>query len=731
MARDERNAEGARHAELPLTHSQRLRIRVVLWALLLGLGFVCLHLTKLQLFPDARFSDNEDYHVGVTSIALERGRIYDRDGRIFARERQAPSLYAYPPYLDRPHDAAMALAVRLGLDENELVTRITKRTANGKMMQEVPVKRALSPDELESIGDLNQWGESGLRIKGEPARYYPEDQLAAHVLGFVNRDQEGLEGIEALYDAYLRAIPGKQKSRVDGKRKMLLPLTLEYTAPEGGGDLYLTIDKPIQHILERELANVMELRQASGAMGIVMDPKTGAVLAMATLPAYDPNAPAEYPKELRANKAVSFVFEPGSAFKIVPLTAALERGLVKTTDMVNCENGAWNAFGLRRIRDVHKMGTVSVAELFAESSNIGTIKVAHKLVETYGAKELDAWIRNFGFGKKTGTDFRYESAGFYHPDGKWTKFSEISLPMGQEIAVTMPQLARAFAAIANGGLLVEPHLVDRIKNYDGDVIYQYEPGEAKRIMSEQTSATMRELCYGVVEHGTGKRAAIPEYRAGGKTGTAQVPLPKEIGRGYYTDRHTAVFAGFAPIADPRLVCIIVVCNPQSEIYYGGYVCGPVFKAVVRESLIRMEVPEDPMPPGTYEESKDADDADVVVAQGTHEMPGVGDDDPLADIGEKTELAQAGADQPIGEDQLPRLIGLTKRQVKDSLAELQIEWDAQGSGWVVAQDPSPGTPLSDVALCRLVFSNVRNSPLPKPAPVENAKISALAPKPAAR
>ncbi len=731
MARDDRNGDGARHAELPLTHSQRLRIRVVLWVLLLGLGCVGLHLTKLQLFPDARFSENEDYHVGVTSIALERGRIYDRDGRIFARERQAPSLYAYPLHLDHPHEAAQALAVRLGLDENDLITRITKRTAKGKMMQEVPIKRALSPDELEAIGDLSQWGEGGLRIKGEPARYYPEDQLAAHVLGFVNRDQEGLEGIEALYDSYLRAIPGKQKSRVDGKRSMLLPLTLEYKAPEGGGDLYLTIDKPIQHILERELANVMELRQASGAMGIVMDPKTGAVLAMATLPAYDPNAPAEYPQQSRVNAAVSFVFEPGSAFKIVPLTAALERGIVKTTDVFDCENGAWNAFGLRRIRDVHKMGRVTVAELFAESSNIGTIKVAHELVAAHGAKELDTWIRNFGFGKKTGNDFRYESAGFYHPDGKWTKFSEISLPMGQEIAVTMPQLARAFAAIANGGVLVEPHLVDHVKNYDGEIVYQYAASDQKRIMSEQTAAIMRELCYGVVEHGTGKRAAIPEYRAGGKTGTAQVALPKELGRGYYTDRHTAVFAGFAPIADPRVVCVIVVCNPQSEIYYGGYVCGPVFKAVVRESLIRMECPEDPMPPGTYEVVKDAEDADVLVAQAAPAVPGAGSDNPLADIGETAELAQAGVDQPIGEGQLPRLIGLTKRQVKDKLAALEIEWDAQGSGWVVAQDPSPGTPLSDVPLCRLVFSNVRNSPMPAPAPAENAKISALPTKSSSR
>lgn len=338
-------------------------------------------------------------------------------------------------------------------------------------MQEVPIKRALSPDELEAIGDLSQWGEGGLRIKGEPARYYPEDQLAAHVLGFVNRDQEGLEGIEALYDSYLRAIPGKQKSRVDGKRSMLLPLTLEYKAPEGGGDLYLTIDKPIQHILERELANVMELRQASGAMGIVMDPKTGAVLAMATLP-YDPNAPAEYPQQSRVNAAVSFVFEPGSAFRFCPSRRRSNAGLLRRPTCSIARTARGMLSGFAAFATCTRWAGLPSRNCLRNRATSARSKSRTNL-SPRTARKFDTWIRNFGFGKKTGNDFRYESAGFYHPDGKWTKFSEISLPMGQEIAVTMPQLARAFAAIANGGVLVEPHLVDHVKNYDGEIVYRY------------------------------------------------------------------------------------------------------------------------------------------------------------------------------------------------------------------------------------------------------------------
>jgi len=699
-------------SERPLSTAQRMRIRVVLWGLLAVFGCIAFHLVRLQGFPDPRYLKNENFHVGEVQINMPRGRIYDREGRIFARERRAPSLFAYPRYLDHPHEAAQRLSVRLGLDEDELVSRITRRASDGQMMQEVPVKRWLTEDELGSIGNLNAWGEGGLRIKHEPARYYPEEQLAAHVLGFVNREQVGTDGIEQLYNSRLRTIPGKQRSRLDGKRKLLTSLTLEYVAPEGGDDLYLTIDKPIQNILERELSKVMIEKQASRAMGIVMNPKTGAVLALACLPSFDPNAYWEYAPELRINGTVTEVFEPGSAFKPVVMAAALERGLITPETLINCEGGAWNALGLRRIKDVHKMNTVTIAEAFAESSNVAVIKIARDLMAQYGREEFDRWIRGFGFAQKTGRDFLAESSGIYSPVDRWTKFSEISLPMGQEIAVTMPQLARAFSAIANGGYLVEPHLVDRIIRQDGSVAYQHQVTTDKRVMSEKTASVMRELCYGVVAQGTGKRAAIPEYRVGGKTGTAQVARPKKEGGGYYTDRHTAVFAGFAPVADPQLCAVIVVCNPQSDIYYGGYVCGPVFRSVIRESLIRLECPQDPMEPGTYTPAPDTSDADVLVAQATPNDKAGSPKAQAPEIGgtPAEELALIPEDQWIGPGQLPNLIGMTKRQVRDKLAALGVDWDSQGSGWVAVQDPAPGTALTEVPLCHLVFANER-SPVP--------------------
>jgi stage V sporulation protein D (sporulation-specific penicillin-binding protein) len=402
------------------------------------------------------------------------------------------------------------------------------------------------------------------------------------------------------------------------------------------------------------------------------------------------------------------VFEPGSAFKIVTASAALELGLVTPETLINCEGGRWSAFGRRVISDVHKMKVVPFREVFAESSNIGTIKVAGLITQHGGNELLDQWIRSFGFASTTSRDFQLESNSIYTPVKKWSKLSPISLPMGQEIAVTMPQLARAFAVIANGGYLVEPHLVEAVVNREGGTIYRFEPGESPRVLSERTAGIMKDLSYEVVARGTGTRAAIPEYRAGGKTGTAQVARPD--GKGYYTDQHTAVFAGFAPISDPRVCAVIVVHNPQSKPYWGGYVCGPVFKEVVREALIRLECPEDPMEDYSGEGPPAEGDADILVArhdEAAATAPAVTMRSEADLAFENAELLAMESDLPDTTPRLPSFAGLTKTQAKQAFATLSLQWDAQGSGWVVAQEPPAGTPLAEVDRCRLVFSNTKH------------------------
>ncbi len=694
-------------AELPLTRKHRRRVRLVFWGFLIAFNFIIIHVIKLQVWPDEKFLKNDEAHVGTVPLTIPRGRIYDREGRILARDRQAPSIWADPRYVSNPFDAAQRLSTKLNLDEDLILERLTRRTEDGRKMQDVPIKRYLSESELENLGDLNAFVGGGLRIKREPLRYYPEEMLAAHVVGYVNRENKGAQGIEHAYDSYLRSTEGVHRARKDANRNLLASLTLEYVPPAGGNDVILTIDKPIQHALERELMAVMERCQAARAMGLLMDPKTGAILALACMPAFDPNAFWDYSDEQRKNRAVTDVFEPGSAFKIVTASAALELGLVTPDTLIDCEGGRWSAFGRRVISDVHKMNVVPFREVFAESSNIGIIKVAGMITQQGGNPLLDEWIRRFGFGEQTSRDFQLESGGIYAPVKTWSKLSPISLPMGQEIAVTMPQLARAFAVIANGGYLVEPHLVREVVDREGREIYQYEPGERPRVISKETAKTMQELCYEVVAHGTGTRAAIAEYRAGGKTGTAQVA--RADGKGYYEDQHTAVFAGFAPIADPRVCAVIVVHNPQSKPYWGGYVCGPVFKEVVREALIRLECPEDPMEDLVEEGTVEEGDADTLVARldDARGEPAIATRSEADLAFENAELLAMEADLPDTTPRLPSFDGLTKSQAKNALATLGLSWDAQGSGWVVAQEPPAGTPLADVDRCRLVFSNTKH------------------------
>ena len=348
-----------------------------------------------------------------------------------------------------------------------------------------------------------------MEITDEPERIYPEGSLAAHVLGFVNREGEGGSGLELLYNDRLKCVPGRRRARKDIQGRLLRSRTIEYIPPTGGEDLYLTIDKNMQYALERELADVIERCNAEHAMGILMEPHSGAILALAYVPTFDPNRFNEYSPEVYVNRTVVDFFEPGSSFKIITAAAALEHGLITPDTLIDCEGGAFNPYG-HRIKDFHALNVEPFTTCFAESSNIAIIKVAAML----GKERLAEWIARFGFGVRTGRDFQGESPGMVHPLKNWSRLSMGSLPMGHEIGVTMPQLARAYCAIANGGFLIEPYLVERAVSREGIVTYEHDASLRTRILSEQTAETMKMLCHQVVIHpeGTGRYANIPEYR---------------------------------------------------------------------------------------------------------------------------------------------------------------------------------------------------------------------------
>ncbi len=683
------------------TAFHRHRLRQIQWTFCFVFFFIAARLLQIQVDPGVAVSEMDRQHIGEIAIQVPRGMIYDRNNEMLATDRMTPSLWADPSNVSAPSEAALLISSVLDMDRRQVYQRLTARSENGAMRKFVWIKRWLSDAEKTALADLSGPLSGGLAFQDEPVRFYPQGDLAAHVLGFTNRDRQGGGGIELVYDGDLRSIPGKRVSRVDRGRRFLSSLTLEHVAPSGGHSVFLTIDASLQQTLEQELDGAMEQSEAPRAMGLVMDPDTGAVLALACRPAFNPNTYWAYTAEQLKNRAAVDVFEPGSAFKIVTAAAALEHGFVEPGTVIDCENNQF-FYGRRRIRDYHTLGEEPFTTCFAQSSNIAIVKVASKL----GPELLDAWIRRFGFGRRTCSDLAAESPGILRPVEEWSGYSMGSLPMGQELSVTIFQLARAFAVIANGGFLVEPYLVEHVVDRDGNLVYSHQASPAEQVLLPETAAVMRQLCHLVVREGTGSYANIPEYRVGGKTGTAQIARPD--GGGFEPGKYTAIFAGFAPVADPRVCAVIVVQEPGIKLHYGGYICGPVFKNVVREALIQMNCPADPVKVEVEEEVPREEDPDTVAAAEPLDPTAVAREQAAIPLRE-LELVQAQTDRIEEEGpRLPDFGGMTKAEALEAVLALGIQWDPRGAGWVVEQYPPPGASLDGVTVCRLVFSNEKRN-----------------------
>lgn len=706
----------------------RSRIAQLLLGFAVVYGLIAVRLAVVHLCPAPMLTKEGLFHLGYDPLEEPRGKIYDRDWNLLATQRLLPSLWANPGKLGEENCTVTTEGLvrlcqeRLGMDPEEARKKLAASDETGKPKQFVWVKRWIENLSSEQRDAITQESGGVLVFRDEPVRYYPQGDTAAHVIGFVNRAGEASEGLELSFDKHLASISGKQVGRCvpnlgkidsDANRILLPSLTLEYTAPKPGEDVVLTIDSAMQHSLERALDERMVHCEASVGMGIIMDPNTGAILALATRPAFDPNYYDTTPPELRKNRAMLDVFEPGSSFKIVTASAAIEHGLVTKETLIDTEGGSLRVPG-HIVRDVHRFhGPVPFEKCFTESSNIAMIKVAAMV----GEERFDQWIRHFGFGQRTSKDFQYESPGSYRARSQWSRSSMYALPFGNEIAITIPQLVRAFAVIANGGYLVQPYVVERAFSPSGESMYAHAPGPADRIMSPRTVQVMQELCEGVVIEGTGKQAAIPEYRVAGKTGTSKM-LRK--GGGYDDRRYTSIFAGFAPASNPKLVAVIAMQEAKMGKHWGGYACAPVFAKVIRESLVRLQVPGDKPVDEKEKEAflakvgggkpSEAKGESLRKAEATPEEAASLEDSPIIDIDESPEymvdsLALVPAAHRLAgpAPALPDLVGLTKRQAQKRLAELGIAWDVQGAGWVVRQEPAAGTPLSAVPICGLVLA----------------------------
>jgi cell division protein FtsI (penicillin-binding protein 3) len=559
-----------------IRRTRYLRSLCVCVVLVLCFAFLYYRLSVLQIIRHKEFLDRGlSLHQLNQKIDPHRGNIYDCNGRPLAMSVSVKSAYAVPEEISSLEKTAQTLARFIPLSESEIFRRLEKKK------KFVWLARKLDAARVERLEELRL---EGIGFREEIERVYPQGELLSHVLGFVDIDNRGLEGLELEYDSYLRGQSGWRASKRDRKGREIMTLRNQDIPPIDGCDIMLTVDTVIQSIAEDALEKGYQKSNAVAGSIIVLNPETGALLAMANRPTFDPNHPGDATPMNRRNRCIADIFEPGSTFKVVSVAAAVDAGSVAMDDRFYCEDGAFH-LGRRVLHDVHAYKELTTEEIIQKSSNIGAVKVAMQL----GNKPLYAAVRRFGFGSMTGIGLPGEVGGIVRPLRSWTSFSIASVPMGHEIGVTALQMAVAVGAIANGGLAMKPYIISEIKNASGEVVKQYSPQVRGRVVSDRTASSMIAAMERVVSRGgTAPRAILEEYVAAGKTGTSQKIEPD--GR-YSHSKFIGSFIGFAPARDPAVLIIVTLDEPRPA-YYGGTVAAPVFKEVASKVLKYLAVPPD-------------------------------------------------------------------------------------------------------------------------------------------
>jgi cell division protein FtsI (penicillin-binding protein 3) len=608
----------------------------------------------------------ERQQLRTVETTAKRGDILDRSGRVLAYSVDADSIYAVPTDISDPDAAAAALCGALedcGARERQaLAERIRRSRAFAY------VRRQVSPDEARRVAALQL---EGIGFMKENRRFYPNKDLAAHVLGYVGVDNAGLNGLEAAYDTLIKGRPGTVLIQTDARRHAFSRIE---RPPTTGATLELTIDQYIQHVAERELRAGVEENRAAGGTAVVMDPRTGEILALANWPSFNPNAYREARPEAQRNRAIQDLYEPGSTFKIVTASAAFEEHVVEADDPIDVSAGHIR-FGARVIDDGHRYGVLSFTDVIVKSSNVGAITVGLKL----GPERLGLYVKRFGFGRRSSPDFPGESAGIVWDPAKLTDSALASVSMGYQVGVTPLQMAAAVSSIANGGELFEPRIVRAVI---ADGTRTPVPHKVvRRAVSAGTAALLTEIMEQVVERGTGTRAKVPGFTAAGKTGTAQ----KVVNGRYSTSEYNASFVGFIPSRQPLFAIVVVIDSPHGKnLYYGGSVAAPIYQRIADAALRHHGVPPtmNAAPPVVVTRREDPRERP---ASGPAGLPAI-----VTLAGGTTGSAAV----------FPDLRGLGARDALRMLARIGMTARLHGAGVVVEQDPAAGSPIERGAVATL-------------------------------
>ena len=656
-----------------------LRSRTLIFAAFVACAFlgILVRIGHLQVFKHEEYSRlAEAQRAKTVPLRPKRGPIIDRAGLVLAESAAAESLFGLPTRMSDSARVATALAPILG----EPASDIARRLDPDKRF--VWVKRKLPPRVAQAVQDLH---EPALGFIQESLRLYPNRELAAHVVGFEGLDGKGLSGIEQAWDVHLAGAEGKALVERDalGRDVTGAPKVLKPSVP--GQGVALTLDATLQYIAEKEVDAAWRRTRAKGAMAVMVDPRTGEILAMAIRPTFNPNAFGAATDEERRNRAITDPFEPGSTFKVIMAAGALEEGVVRPTDRFYGENGKIR-IATAVIGDWKPFGWLTFSEVLQNSSNVGSIKAGLQL----GKERYYKYITGFGFGQPVGLGLPGESRGQLRAPPQWSALSLATMSIGQEISVTAVQMVTAFAAIANGGRLMQPQIVRALLDANGREVRTFEPRAVRQVISPETARELTTILTAVVREGTGHNAAIPGYDVAGKTGTAQKMDPST--RRYSHAPGILSFVGFAPADDPRIAMIVLLDEPKNE-KWGSEAAAPIFAAIGREALRHLSVP----PRGTMP---------VHLLRVEAESPSPA----AAALPVRRVSLDADPDVP---GVMPALEGRSLRQALAALASFDVTLEVSGRGAVVTQWPAPGTPLAPGTVCRLVLAGLPERPAARP------------------
>jgi cell division protein FtsI (penicillin-binding protein 3) len=660
-----------------------LRRRTIVAAAILGLWMVGIEcrLIFLQVVRHADLVARASRQQSRTmDAAAKRGDILDRRGRVLATSVDADSVIAVPSAIEDPPAVAAALCEALGDckpgDREALIGKL------GKSRAFAYVKRQASPEQARRVAALNL---EGIGFMKEDRRFYPNKELAAHILGYVGIDNTGLSGLESTFDAQIRGKAGTVLVQTDARRHAFSRVE---RPPTAGSSVELTIDEYLQHIAERELEAGVTANHAKGGSAIIMNPHTGEILAMANYPTFNPNVYREFEESARRNRAVQDLYEPGSTFKVVTASAAIEDHVMPVDALIDTDPGVLRIHGRAKpITEAshHNYHTLSFTDVIVKSSNIGAIKIGFKV----GTERLSRFVALYGFGQAVSPDFPSESPGIVWNSSKWTESALASVSMGYQVAVTPLQMVAAVAAVANHGEYVAPRVLRAV--YRNGRRYEVKPKVVRRAISTDTAATLTGIMENVVERGTATKAQMPGFTVAGKTGTAA----KLINGIYSTSDYNASFVGFVPSRDPVIAIIVVTDSPHNGPTTGGPVSGPVFKRIAEATLRYLGVgptlnPAAPVLVAGHNESRPS--------QTTISSPASA---PAADEPPAITVVRDG---PPGT--MPDLQGMSAREALRKLVALGLTARVDGNGFVVSQDPPAGTALESVSHCRLTLDRSR-------------------------